>query len=89
MAIGFVFMTLAVIAASTWAFIEHKTQWIRQPSIAISFFTWGTYLVLVFLRTTAGWRGRKAAIMTVTVVVLFLGAHLGGARASGERLMKQ
>jgi ABC-type uncharacterized transport system permease subunit len=67
MALGFVLMTLAVIAASTWAFIEHKTDWIKQPAIAVSFFTWGIYLLLVFLRTTAGWRGRKAAIMTVTV----------------------
>jgi ABC-type uncharacterized transport system permease subunit len=70
MAVGFVLMTLAVIAASTWAFIEHRTAWITQPSIAISFFTWGTYMALVFLRTTAGWRGRKAAIMTVTVLGL-------------------
>jgi ABC-type uncharacterized transport system permease subunit len=70
MAVGFVLMTLAVIAASTWAFIEHGTRWITQPSIAISFFTWGTYMALVFLRNTAGWRGRKAAIMTVTVLGL-------------------
>jgi len=68
MALGFVLMTLAVIAASTWAFVEHKQAWIRQPAIAISFFTWGTYLALVFLRVIAGWRGRKAAIMTVTVL---------------------
>lgn len=68
MGVGFVLMTLAVIAASTWAFIEHKAAWISEPSIAISFFTWGTYLALVFLRTTAGWRGRKAAIMTVAVL---------------------
>lgn len=68
MAIGFVLMTLAVIAASTWAFVEHRTAWIREPSIGISFFTWGIYLVIVFLRTSAGWRGRKAAVMTVTVL---------------------
>lgn len=68
MALGFVLMTLAVIAASTWAFIEHKTEWIKQPAIDISFFTWGTYMLLVFLRTTAGWRGRKAALMTVMVL---------------------
>lgn len=68
MAMGFVLMTLAVIAASTWAFIVMKTAWIRQPNIAISYFTWGIYLALVFLRTTVGWRGRKAAIMTVTVL---------------------
>jgi ABC-type transport system involved in cytochrome c biogenesis permease subunit len=68
MAVGFVLMTLAVIAASTWAFIEHKTAWIYQPAIAISFITWGIYMALVFLRTAAGWRGKKAAIMTVTVL---------------------
>jgi ABC-type uncharacterized transport system permease subunit len=70
MGVGFVLLTLGVIAASTWAFIEHRRAWITQPSIAISFFTWGTYLALVFLRTTAGWRGRKAAIMTITVLGL-------------------
>jgi ABC-type uncharacterized transport system permease subunit len=59
MALGFVLMTLAVIAATTWAFIEHKTQWISQPAIAISFITWGCYLAMVFLRVTAGWRGRN------------------------------
>jgi len=68
MAVGFVLITLAVIAGSTWAFIELKTAWIKQPKIAISFFTWGIYLALVCLRTTAGWRGRKAAILTVTLV---------------------
>jgi len=68
MAVGFVLITLAVIAGATWAFIELKADWIRQPKIAISFFTWGTYLAMVCLRVTAGWRGRKAAIMTLTVV---------------------
>ena len=68
MGTGFVLMTLGVVAASTWAFIEYSTAWISQPSIAISYFTWGIYLALVFLRTTVGWRGRKAAIMTVAVL---------------------
>src|SRR6476620_6858932 len=68
MAIGFVLITLAVVAGATWAFIELKADWIRQPKIAISFFTWGTYLAMVCLRVTVGWRGRKAAIMTLTVV---------------------
>jgi ABC-type uncharacterized transport system permease subunit len=68
MAVGFVLITLAVIAGSTWAFIELKADWIRQPKIEISFVTWGTYIAMICLRVTAGWRGRKAAIMTLTVV---------------------
>ncbi len=88
MAVGFVLMTLAVIAASTWAFIEMKAGWIKQPKIAISFFTWGIYLVLVFLRTTAGWRGRKAALMTVTVVGLSIVTWAAHSRL-GAMLLKQ
>jgi ABC-type uncharacterized transport system permease subunit len=68
MAVGFVLMTLAVVAASTWASIYLKADWIGQPKIVISFFTWGVYMALVVLRTTVGWRGRKAALMTVTVL---------------------
>ncbi len=68
MGLGFVLMTLGVIAASTWAAIYLKTDWISQPKIVMSFFTWGVYMALVILRTSAGWRGRKAAIATVTVL---------------------
>jgi ABC-type uncharacterized transport system permease subunit len=68
MAVGFVLITLSVIAGCTWAFIELKANWIQQPKIAISFVTWGAYLAMIFLRVTAGWRGRRAAIMTLTVV---------------------
>jgi ABC-type uncharacterized transport system permease subunit len=83
MAVGFVLMTLGVVAASTWAAMYAKTNWIGQPQIVISFFTWGVYLALVCLRTTAGWRGRKAALMTVAVLgfsALTWAAHarLGG-----------
>ncbi len=68
MGVGFVLFTLGVIAGSTWAFMSLKDNWIRQPSIAISFFTWGVYLAMICLRVTAGWRGRRAAIMTLTVI---------------------
>src|SRR5882724_4120997 len=63
MAAGFVLITLATIAGSTWAFIESGTSWISDPRISISFVTWGIYLAMICLRVTAGWRGRKAAIM--------------------------
>ncbi len=84
MAFGFVFITLALIAAITWSFIERQTAWFADPKIEISFFTWGTYLIMVFLRVTAGWRGRKAALMAVVVlacsaITWAAHAHLGAA----------
>jgi ABC-type uncharacterized transport system permease subunit len=66
---GFVFITLAIIAGSTWAFVELRTGWITEPKIIISFVTWALYMALVFFRVNAGWRGRKAAVMTVAAVL--------------------
>jgi ABC-type transport system involved in cytochrome c biogenesis permease subunit len=80
MSFGFVFITLGVVAGSAWAFIESGTDWIQSPRVALAFITWGFYLVMVFLRATAGWRGRKAALMSVAVLccsALTWAAHVG------------
>ena len=87
MGAGFALITLAVVTASTWAFIQLGTAWISQPGIAISFFTWGVYLLLVCLRTTVGWRGRKAAVMTV--IVLCFSAATWAAHARLGALLHQ
>lgn len=80
LSIGFVLITLAVVAGSTWASIEMGTRWIRDARIAISMFTWALYLVIIFLRVTAGWRGRRAAL-ALLLLVSFSGftwvAHTG------------
>jgi ABC-type transport system involved in cytochrome c biogenesis permease subunit len=80
MSFGFVFITVGVIAGSAWAFIESGTSWITDPKIGISLVTWLFYLVMVFLRATAGWRGRKAALMAITVLccsAITWAAHIG------------
>lgn len=80
MGLGFVLMTLGVIVASTWAFIESGTRWLFDPTIAVSLLTWVLCLAMVFLRTSAGWRGRKAAIMSLVILgcsALTWAAHVG------------
>jgi len=67
MGLAFALITLATVAGITWAFIESGTRWIGEVKIAVSLITWALYLVMVFLRTSAGWRGRKAALMSLTV----------------------
>ena len=66
---GFIFITLAIVAGSIWAFIELKSGWIGEPKIVISFLTWGIYMAMVVLRVNAGWRGRKTAVMTVVAAL--------------------
>lgn len=85
MGFAFAFITLGVVAATTWAFVESGTRWIREAKIAIAFLTWGVCLVMVFLRTTAGWRGRKAALMSV--VALGLGAMTWAAHVGLRSLL--
>ena len=80
MGLGFVFITLGTIAGSAWAFIESGTRWIGDPRIGIALVTWLFYLVMVFLRSSAGWRGRKAALMSLTVLgfaAVTWAAHVG------------
>lgn len=80
MALGFVFFTLGVIMAVTWAFVETGTRWIGDPNVTISLLTWVLCLAMIFLRATAGWRGRKAAILVLVVLgcsALTWAAHVG------------
>jgi ABC-type transport system involved in cytochrome c biogenesis permease subunit len=80
MGLGFVFFTLGVIVGVTWAFVESGTRWIGDAKITFSLFTWLLCTVMIFLRASAGWRGRKAAILALTVLgcsALTWAAHVG------------
>jgi len=80
LSIGFAFITAAVVAGTIWASIEMGARWIRDPRIVISLATWALYLTIVFLRQTAGWRGRKAARMVIALVgcsAITWAAHTG------------
>jgi len=73
---GFVFITLGVIIV----FLGYGGRWIGEPRVAISLLTWALLLATLYLRTTAGWRGRRAAAMALAVVVcsaITWVAHIG------------
>jgi ABC-type uncharacterized transport system permease subunit len=80
MGFGFTLLTLGLITACVWAFIETGTRWIGDTRITFAFLTWGFCLLMVFLRVTAGWRGRKAALMAIGVLLCTVAtwaAHAG------------
>jgi ABC-type uncharacterized transport system permease subunit len=80
MSIGFVAITLAVVVGTIWAFVETGTSWIGEGKIIIGFVTWGFYLLMLILRMSAGWRGRRAALLSLVVVVfaaMTWAAHVG------------
>jgi ABC-type transport system involved in cytochrome c biogenesis permease subunit len=65
---GFVFITIGTATGVIWAFIESGTRWILDPKIAFFLFTWAFYLAMIFLRVSAGWRGRRIAWLAVSVL---------------------
>ena len=72
LAIGFPLVTAGLIigtvgAAGTWG-----TGWITDLKILFSFAFWLIYLLLVFVRVSAGWRGRKAAWLTIATLAMAL-----------------
>jgi ABC-type transport system involved in cytochrome c biogenesis permease subunit len=80
MNLGFLFITVGTIAGIIWAFIEQGTHWVSNPKIAFFLFTWAFYLAMIFLRVSAGWRGRRMAWLAVGVLasaVVTWGIHFG------------
>jgi ABC-type uncharacterized transport system permease subunit len=60
---GFPLFTVAVITGAVWGVRLHDQLFTPQYSIATA--AWLMYAVLLVARVTAGWRGRRAAIMTI------------------------
>jgi ABC-type uncharacterized transport system permease subunit len=68
---GFVLLTIGVVTGGAWAYIESGAGWISDPRVTVSIVNWVCCLLMVVLRISAGWRGRKAAAMAVTVVAFY------------------
>jgi cytochrome c-type biogenesis protein CcsB len=84
LAIGFPLITLGIIAGALWAQAVWGV-WARDAKVLFSFLTWLVYLLLIFYRLT-GWRGKKAAYLSIAgfigVLVTLLGTnYFGGLHA--------
>ena len=69
---GFVFITVSIIIIIIWASNSYGARWVDNGLISTSVITWGIYLAMIFFRVSAGWRGRKAAILSI--IALFCSA---------------
>jgi cytochrome c-type biogenesis protein CcsB len=77
---GFIFLTFGMITGSIYAQLIIGTYWQWDPKEVWSLITWLFYAVLIHERLTVGWRGRKAALMSIVcfciLIFSFLGASL-------------
>jgi cytochrome c-type biogenesis protein CcsB len=64
-AVAFPIWTFAVIAGAIWAEAAWGRYWGWDPKETTAFIAWVVYAGYLHARSTAGWRGRKAAVVNV------------------------
>lgn len=72
--IAFVFpvWTFAVIAGAIWAENAWGRYWGWDPKETWAFITWVVYAGYLHARSTAGWKGRKAAVISLIAFAAFI-----------------
>ena len=80
--LGFPFMTLGLLAGCVVAESVYGRIDIRDPKILLSVLMWAVYLLMVFTRLNAGWRGRRAALLAsvafVAAIVAWVANYFSG-----------
>jgi len=61
--LGFPFMTVGLLAGAVVAQEHYGATYFTDPKVLLSLLMWGIYLLLLYTRWSAGWRGRKAAYL--------------------------
>jgi cytochrome c-type biogenesis protein CcsB len=64
-AFAFPVWTFAIIAGAIWAEGAWSRYWGWDPKETWSFITWLAYAAYLHARATAGWRGRRAAVLSL------------------------
>jgi cytochrome c-type biogenesis protein CcsB len=71
--LGFPLLTLAIISGALWAETAWGSYWRWDPKEVWSLITWLIYALILHIRLTAGWRGKRAAVLSIIgfLIVLF------------------
>ncbi len=75
--LGFPFLTLAIITGSLWAESTWGSYWRWDPREVWSLTTWFVYAIILHARLVAGWRGKRAAILSIVGFFIILAAFFG------------
>jgi cytochrome c-type biogenesis protein CcsB len=77
---GFTFMTAGMITGAIYAQHALGSYWRWDPKEVCSLMAWVFYAILLHERLAVGWRGRRAALLSVfgfvVLVLAFVGANL-------------
>jgi cytochrome c-type biogenesis protein CcsB len=77
---GFPLLTLAIITGALWAETAWGSYWRWDPREVWALITWFIYAIVLHARLVAGWRGRRAAVLSIlgfiTILIAFFGIKL-------------
>ncbi len=74
---GFIVLSLAIVSGAIWAEATWGQFWSWEPMESWSLVIWALYAGLLEARLTVGWRGRRAAALTIIVFTVLVGSFLG------------
>jgi ABC-type uncharacterized transport system permease subunit len=77
--IGFPIFTVSMLTGAVWSARLHAGM---RPEYTIAGVAWASFAVLLIARVTAGWRGRRAALLTIigfAAAVVVFAAYLARA----------
>jgi cytochrome c-type biogenesis protein CcsB len=88
LSLGFVALTLGVVTGIVWNNQRDGRYWHNDPKEVMALVTWVIYLFIMHYRLTAGWRGRRVALLSIigfaVVLMTWLGTRaLGGYHVFG------
>lgn len=76
--LGFVFLSFTIVSGAFFVPASGEgPSFLFQPKQAFSLIAWGLVAVMVLLRHSVGWRGRKVAMATMAGFVLLTFAYAG------------
>ncbi|KPC71799.1 c-type cytochrome biogenesis protein CcsB [Streptomyces sp. NPDC006349] len=69
--------TFAIIAGAVWAEAAWGRYWGWDPKETWAFITWVAYAAYLHARATAGWKGRRAAVLGLVAFTTFVFNYYG------------
>jgi cytochrome c-type biogenesis protein CcsB len=76
-AIGFPLLTIGIITGAFWANVAWGTYWSWDPKETWSLIVWLIYAAYLHARITKGWKGKKAALLSIVGFTATLFCYLG------------
>jgi cytochrome c-type biogenesis protein CcsB len=79
-AIGFPLLTIGIVTGAFWANVAWGTYWSWDPKETWSLIVWLIYAAYLHARITRGWRGKRAAMLSIigfsATIFCYLGVNL-------------